>query len=440
MSWLIYKHTNKINGKVYIGQTCKKNPRYRFGIEGSGYTKANPDSHFSRAIKKYGWSNFETTILEKNIPTLEKANEREVYWISYYDSVNCGYNSNYGGVKNKGASIETREKISANSKKMWEDPEYRQRMIDLYATSEYKQKMREAQKLAKLNHPELLYQASEHRKKLRNICNEFENIMVDKNDLQKYFQLGYQPGTIYINKEIGDTLIKEYLEDEMSSITSLSKKYGLDRKVIERYLTFNNIKLDIHKGKEVLSKKLKGRNLSECHKQKIGLNSSKTQQGRVSIFKDDITIRVYKDELENYLSQGYIVGSGARNNARKVIWVEKNIIYGSETIAKRELKKLGFSESSIEGVLRHKIHSLKGQHFLFLEEYEKDSNKWLNHKNKCYKRVYCRELDKIFEKVKDAETFICAECGLKRVHLSENLNKSTSEYLEYKGYHWKYVD
>ena len=58
MKWLIYKHTNTITNKCYIGQTCKENPNYRWN-NGKGYTTGNPDSHFARAIKKYGWNSFD---------------------------------------------------------------------------------------------------------------------------------------------------------------------------------------------------------------------------------------------------------------------------------------------------------------------------------------------------------------------------------------------
>ena len=70
MSYIIYKHTNKINGKSYIGQTIQKpSRRWRDG-------KHYIDQIFGVAIKKYGWDNFEHIILTDNIQTIEEAN----YW------------------------------------------------------------------------------------------------------------------------------------------------------------------------------------------------------------------------------------------------------------------------------------------------------------------------------------------------------------------------
>lgn len=96
-TWKIYKHTNKINGKCYIGQTCRKNPNERWN-NGKGYN----GTIFAKAIKKYGWDNFEHEIIEDGILSEEEANEREMYWIEYYNSYagvsgGNGYNMTRGG-------------------------------------------------------------------------------------------------------------------------------------------------------------------------------------------------------------------------------------------------------------------------------------------------------------------------------------------------------
>ena len=63
MTWCIYKHTNKTNGKVYIGQTCQK-PEDRWQC-GNGYTH-NP--YFYAAIRKYDWqTGFTHEIIEEDI-------------------------------------------------------------------------------------------------------------------------------------------------------------------------------------------------------------------------------------------------------------------------------------------------------------------------------------------------------------------------------------
>lgn len=66
-------------------------------MDGGYYSKEN-STYFWNAIKKYGWNNFEHYILESNL-TLEEANEKERYYISYYNSSNnlYRYNLTLGG-------------------------------------------------------------------------------------------------------------------------------------------------------------------------------------------------------------------------------------------------------------------------------------------------------------------------------------------------------
>ena len=91
--YCIYLHRNKINGKVYIGQTCQK-PEKRWNY-GYGYKNC---PRFYSAIVSYGWSNFEHIILENNL-TSDEANEKEQYYIKKYNSQNpdLGYNLTEGG-------------------------------------------------------------------------------------------------------------------------------------------------------------------------------------------------------------------------------------------------------------------------------------------------------------------------------------------------------
>lgn len=102
MEWIIYKHTNQINGKIYIGQT-KQTPQARWQ-GGLGYQSygAQKESVFSVAIKKYGWENFTHEILEEKIDSQEEADRKEIYWIEFFRSYigfsDCnGYNMTLGG-------------------------------------------------------------------------------------------------------------------------------------------------------------------------------------------------------------------------------------------------------------------------------------------------------------------------------------------------------
>ena len=106
--YTVYKHQNKINGKIYIGITMQE-PEKRWGNNGINY-KTSP--HFYAAIQKYGWNNFDHDILFKNL-THDEACSKEQELIEYYNSMNreFGYNSTSGGdvfIMNE----ETKQKIS----------------------------------------------------------------------------------------------------------------------------------------------------------------------------------------------------------------------------------------------------------------------------------------------------------------------------------------
>lgn len=93
MFYKIYAHVNKINGKVYVGQTSQNvNKRWR---NGNGYVN---NIAFYRAIQKYGWDNFEHEILFDGL-TKEQADIKEKEIIAFYDSNNPdkGYNLTDGG-------------------------------------------------------------------------------------------------------------------------------------------------------------------------------------------------------------------------------------------------------------------------------------------------------------------------------------------------------
>lgn len=124
-NYSIYIHINKTNGLKYVGQTCQ-NPTVRWGKNGIGYQR----QYFYEAIREFGWDNFDHIILEQHL-TSQQANEREKYWIQYYNTLYPnGYNCNPG---DGGCSEITRQRMRDS----WTDirrEEKRQLMITINKT------------------------------------------------------------------------------------------------------------------------------------------------------------------------------------------------------------------------------------------------------------------------------------------------------------------
>lgn len=87
---IVYKITNKTNGKIYIGQT-------KYTIEQRFLQHSKADSPLGQAIRQFGMENFTIETIEE-CETQEELNEREKFWIKVLNSKKTnGYNQNDGG-------------------------------------------------------------------------------------------------------------------------------------------------------------------------------------------------------------------------------------------------------------------------------------------------------------------------------------------------------
>jgi len=114
---IIYKITNLINGKIYVGQT-------RNGIKERwrGHCKfSKSNMAITRAIIKYGKENFKIEQIDC-AKDLYELDNKEVYYIKKLNTLSPnGYNLNSGGNANKVVSEESLEKMSRSQLKRYEN-------------------------------------------------------------------------------------------------------------------------------------------------------------------------------------------------------------------------------------------------------------------------------------------------------------------------------
>lgn len=162
---IIYKITNKTNGKVYIGQTCR-NLQDRMSEHIRHDTIV-----IDKAIRKYGIDNFTVEQID-TANDVDELNQKEQFWVSHYNSmVPNGYNQCIGGGNTVGFNHrpESRQKMS-NKKKLQYigegNPFFGKRHSD-----ESRKKMSDARKgLAHLTDDQVKkLKSSHHTVKVRNV-------------------------------------------------------------------------------------------------------------------------------------------------------------------------------------------------------------------------------------------------------------------------------
>lgn len=126
---IIYKATNLVNSKIYIGQTVNSLKYRQEQHWREANCKVRKNVHFHNALLKYGLDNFSFEIIDE-ASTVQEMNEKEQFWIAYYHSTNSsyGYNKDSGGKSGGFKSKDTKMKIGITTKEKWSKPESAQKM------------------------------------------------------------------------------------------------------------------------------------------------------------------------------------------------------------------------------------------------------------------------------------------------------------------------
>jgi group I intron endonuclease len=116
MNGIIYKITNKLNGKVYIGQTIQSFKRRIRSHKSHLHCQKHHNELLQKAYNKYGWEAFEAEVIE--ICDIEDIDAREKFWIDRYNATDrdFGYNFESGGNKLKKHSPLTIKKFILSSR------------------------------------------------------------------------------------------------------------------------------------------------------------------------------------------------------------------------------------------------------------------------------------------------------------------------------------
>lgn len=232
---IIYKTTNLINGKIYVGKDSINNPDYL----GSGLI-------LNRAIKKYGIHNFKKIILEQ-CNTSQELDEKEKYWIKELNSTDkrIGYNIAKGGtggdtftnqppykkalmlskLKSKRHLWDTpeyRKKTSDTFKKIWSNPSYKDHMIKVMTGREIKWSDKISKSITKWHKTNHLTENG--RKRM------IENGKKTSGREFKPISLELQKQIIDLYKTIGPKLISNQLNISSYLIIKLLKKEGIYQK------------------------------------------------------------------------------------------------------------------------------------------------------------------------------------------------------------------
>ena len=180
---IIYMVKNKINNKLYFGQTtCETfDERYHGGL------LKTHNQHLKRSFEKYGIENFEINKMFDVACSQDELDKLEDMYICLYDTLNpkFGYNKRRGGSHGKHTE-ETKRKISKKNKNRKRTQQQREKisssMKGRYVSEETRQKMSEAQKGE--NHP---FYGKKHTDETKKKMSETRNKKVSQFTLDGHF-------------------------------------------------------------------------------------------------------------------------------------------------------------------------------------------------------------------------------------------------------------
>ena len=292
----IYKITNLVNNKVYIGQSVDIKERWSEHRRALNLNK-HSSQHFQRSWNKYGFANFVFEIIEEC--EKEKLTEREQFWIDYYGGINSEQLYNYRDAGSSGTfSEEVKQKLSLShlGKRKGEPIPWLQNFD--YTNPEFRQRISESLtgKKKSKSHAEHI---SEGRKGI--VFSEEQKQKISKS------KKGVSTSLKGCKKFKKDNVIKWVKPEEFEKYLKEGWEQYHDFYAGENYQRISSWNKGVpctEEQKENLRQKNLGKKLSDETKKKM----SESRKGMIWINNGIKNTRIKKDELDNFLSLGWVKG------------------------------------------------------------------------------------------------------------------------------------
>lgn len=245
----IYKITNKITNKCYIGETKKSNPQLRWNEHKSKIEKGIGCPALQYAVKKYGIDNFKFEVLI--ICFDEDRYKFEKEYIKKYNSISPnGYNlttgGEGGGFYGKKHSIESINKISQSLKDKYElNPNLRKELSErtkfIFKDENVRLKIKEGMKKSEKwnNIKKTIFKARKHTEETKQILkiktsNHFNN---DENKIKHREFMAKAKGIRILQYDLNNNFIQEFV-----SIREASRQTGVAKSSIRTAVCKNTFK------------------------------------------------------------------------------------------------------------------------------------------------------------------------------------------------------
>ena len=270
----IYKIINKINNKIYVGQSVNIQKRWYQHLYDANH---RPMIGIDQAIKKYGAKNFQYELIEEC--SADELNDKEIYWIEKLNTFKGeGYNNSIGGLSLQG---ENHPRAFLTDEQVWD-------IREMYKNHCKFQEVKD--KYLSLGISERGLQKIWRNENWQHIHSD---VYTEENKLwhstygvgHSEDQLGLSSDDIALKQEEIDKIYLDYTQNHIS-IRELVKKYNRDYGVIEKY---------VNNPKEVSQVKYKGRKIQNVETKKI-FNSISSAAKWASCGATTITRHLYDNK------------------------------------------------------------------------------------------------------------------------------------------------